>query len=68
MSGGSLVAERLAATGREDHERVASVEHARDGVFLQREKTIVPPDATDRLVQELSLDDGAMIAERARGG
>jgi len=32
---------------------------------LQREKAIVAPDTPDRLVEELSLDDGAMIAERA---
>jgi len=33
---------------------------------LKREKAIVAPDATDRLVRELSLDDGAMIADAAR--
>jgi len=42
-----------------------TLEHTRDGFFLQREKAIVAPDAADRLVQELSLDDGAMISERA---
>jgi len=33
---------------------------------LKGEEAIVAPDATNRLVQELSLDDGAMISERAR--
>jgi hypothetical protein len=66
MGGGRLVAERLAAAGREHHEGIAPVEHAGDRVFLQREKAIVAPDAPDRLVDELSLDDDAMIAEPRR--
>ena len=66
MGGGRLVAERLAAAGRQHDQRVATVQHAGDGLFLQREKAIVAPDATDRLVDELSLDDGAMIADAAR--
>ena len=64
VRGGRLVAERLAAAGRKHDERVAAVEHAGDGIFLKREKAIVAPDAANRLVQELSLDDGAMISER----
>jgi hypothetical protein len=65
VGGGRLVAERLTPAGRQHHEGVAALEHAGDRVFLQREKAIVAPDAPDRLVEELSLDDGAMIAERA---
>ena len=66
VGGGRLVAERLAAAGGQHDERVAAVEHAGDGLVLQREEAVVAPDATDRLVQELSLDDGAMIADAAR--
>ena len=44
---------------------VAALEHTADGLVLQRQEAIVTPDAPDRLVQELSLDDGAMIADRA---
>jgi hypothetical protein len=68
VRGGRLVAERLAAAGRQHDQRVAIRQDAADGLFLQREKAIVSPDAPDRLVQKLSLDDGAMIAERSEGG
>jgi hypothetical protein len=67
MRGGRLVAERLAAAGRQDDERVAALDDAGDGLVLQRKEAIVTPDATDRLVQELSLDDAAIIADAARG-
>ena len=63
MRGGRLIAERLATAGGQDDERVAAVENALDRVLLQRKEAIVAPDATDRLVQELSLDDAAMIAD-----
>jgi hypothetical protein len=66
MRGGRLVAERLAAAGRQDDERVAALDDAGDGLVLQRKEAIVTPDATDRLVQELSLDDAAIIADAAR--
>jgi hypothetical protein len=68
VRGGRLIAERLAAARRQDDQRVTILEDAADRLFLQREKPIVAPDAPNRLVQELSLDDGAMIAERAGPG
>ncbi len=68
VRGGGLVAERLAAARGQHDERVTILQHAADGLFLQREKAIVAPDAPNRLVHELSLDDGAMIAERATSG
>jgi hypothetical protein len=63
MRGRRLVAERLAATGGQDGQRIAPLEDTLDGALLQRKEAIVTPDATDRLVQELSLDDAAMIAD-----
>ncbi len=63
MRGRRLIAERLAATGGQDGQRIATLEDTLDGALLQRKEAIVTPDATDRLVQELSLDDAAMIAD-----
>ena len=66
MRGRRLVAERLAAAGRQHDERVAAFDDALDGALLQWQESIVTPDATNRLVQELSLDDAAMIADGSR--
>jgi hypothetical protein len=68
MHGGRLVAERLAAARRQHHDGVAAVEDGGDGLGLQREQAIVTPDAPDGLVDELSLDDGGILAERYSAG
>jgi hypothetical protein len=67
VGGRRLVAERLAAAGGQDDERVAAGKDAVDRLLLQRKKAVVTPDAPDRLVQELGLDDAAMIADAPRG-
>jgi hypothetical protein len=66
VRGRRLVAERLAAAGGQDDERVPAGEDAVDGLLLERKEAVVPPDAPDRLVRELDLDDAAMIADASR--
>ena len=66
MRGRRLVTERLAAAGGQDDERVAAGQDAVDRRLLQRKEAVVTPDAPDRLVQELGLDDAAMIADAPR--
>ena len=39
-----LVAERFAAAGRQDYERVAPLQHRGHGLFLQRTEHALPPD------------------------
>jgi len=66
VRGGRLVAERLATAGGQDDERVAAGENTVDRLLLQRKEAVITPDASDRLVQELRLDDAAMIADAPR--
>jgi len=66
VRGRRLVAERLATAGGQDDERVAAGENTVDRLLLQRKEAIITPDASDRLVQELRLDDAAMIADAPR--
>jgi hypothetical protein len=66
VRGRRLVAERLAAAGGQDDERVTAGENTLDRLLLKRKEPIVPPDASDRLVRELDLDDAAMIADASR--
>jgi len=66
VRGRRLVAERLATAGGQDDERVAAGENTVDRLLLQRKEAVITPDASDRLVQELRLDDAAMIADAPR--
>jgi len=66
VRGRRLVAERLAAAGGQDDERVTAGQNTVDRLLLKRKEPIVPPDASDRLVRELDLDDAAMIADAPR--
>src|SRR2546426_4492650 len=63
VRGGRLVAERFAAARGQHHERVASLENGADGLGLQRKEAVVAPDAPYGLVDELRLDDAAIIAD-----
>jgi hypothetical protein len=66
MSGGSLIAERLAAAGRQDHERITTVEDGTDGFALEWKEAVVAPHAPNGLVDELRLDDAASCRTRRR--